>query len=333
MENNKVVKPNGEVIMDITDTTAEAADVAAGEVFYDKAGVRTVGTGNYMNKVSNPTADNILVTDENGQAVDSGVGISDKQDTLVSGTNLKTVNNQSLLGSGNIDAEPFIAVEDVTSYADIKSADDAGRIIVVDAGYHNYPTKVIVNNAYVLLESFSQLGQGIVSAITWRVSASDNSWTYISNTIAGGKADLVPNPVDGEVLITDAYGQPQSSGTSLETLLNDVEAGKEAFMLKDFNQSINITIPSVTEDVANTSIPNMDVDLDVIDPTGELNTKYAIAGLVKYEISNGSTRLNAFPVCSFSMNGQRTLRLRCMVGGTSSKAATNIKGALLLKHR
>ena len=31
-----------------------------------------------------------------------GVAIKGKQDTLVSGTNIKTINSQSLLGSGNI---------------------------------------------------------------------------------------------------------------------------------------------------------------------------------------------------------------------------------------
>lgn len=76
MANNKVIYGN-QVIMDITDTTAAATDVASGEVFYDRGGNRTVGTGNYMNKVSNPTADDILITDANGQAVDSGVDIND----------------------------------------------------------------------------------------------------------------------------------------------------------------------------------------------------------------------------------------------------------------
>lgn len=76
MANNKVVYGDT-TIMDITDTTAEASDVAAGEVFYGNDGVRRVGTGNYMDKVSNPTADDILVTDANGQAVDSNVSIND----------------------------------------------------------------------------------------------------------------------------------------------------------------------------------------------------------------------------------------------------------------
>ena len=77
MENNKVQLSDGTTIMDITDTTATPADVAAGAVFYKADGSRAVGSGNYMDKVSNPTANDILVTDANGQAIDSGVGISE----------------------------------------------------------------------------------------------------------------------------------------------------------------------------------------------------------------------------------------------------------------
>ena len=76
MANNKVVYGD-RTIMDITDTTATASDVAAGEVFYSNDGVRRVGTGNYMDKVSNPTANEVLITDANGQAIGSGVLIDD----------------------------------------------------------------------------------------------------------------------------------------------------------------------------------------------------------------------------------------------------------------
>lgn len=44
--NNKVVL-GSETLMDITDTTAEAADVASGSVFYAKSGARSVGTASY----------------------------------------------------------------------------------------------------------------------------------------------------------------------------------------------------------------------------------------------------------------------------------------------
>lgn len=89
---NKVVYGQ-DTLIDITDTTASASDVAQGEVFYNNAGVRTVGTGNYMDKVSNPTANNILVTDENGQAIDSDVLI----DNVVVVTDIATGDKYGLV--------------------------------------------------------------------------------------------------------------------------------------------------------------------------------------------------------------------------------------------
>lgn len=38
------------------------------------------------------------------------IGVSSKQDTLVSGTNIKTVNNNSILGSGNMSVVPYFNV-------------------------------------------------------------------------------------------------------------------------------------------------------------------------------------------------------------------------------
>ena len=72
MAKNKVVFGDT-VIMDISDTTAEAPDVSEGEVFYDNGGNRQVGTGRWMEPVADPTANEVLVTDANGQAIGSGV--------------------------------------------------------------------------------------------------------------------------------------------------------------------------------------------------------------------------------------------------------------------
>ena len=54
------------------------------------------------------------MTSEEKNDLASHVDISSKQDTLVSGTNIKTINNQSLLGSGDITIEGG-----VTSYNDL----------------------------------------------------------------------------------------------------------------------------------------------------------------------------------------------------------------------
>ena len=60
----------------------------------------------------------------------SSTGEAHFQAPLVSGTNIKTINNTSILGSGNIDTkEIFIAEYGVTSFSDIEVADNAGKTI------------------------------------------------------------------------------------------------------------------------------------------------------------------------------------------------------------
>ena len=54
---------------------------------------------------SDLTAGKVLVSDNNGKVAAGSKGINDLQDTLVSGNNIKTINNISILGSGNINVE------------------------------------------------------------------------------------------------------------------------------------------------------------------------------------------------------------------------------------
>lgn len=60
-----------------------------------------------------------------------------KQDTLVSGTNIKTINNTSLLGSGNVDIENdvFVAQAGTTTYDELKAAIESKKKIFVLADY------------------------------------------------------------------------------------------------------------------------------------------------------------------------------------------------------
>ena len=61
-----------------------------------------------VNKITTPPTQNEVI-DKINELVDG------KQDTLVSGTNIKTINNTSLLGSGNIDIQGGSDVEEFTA--------------------------------------------------------------------------------------------------------------------------------------------------------------------------------------------------------------------------
>lgn len=77
------------------------------------------GTTNYNELEDRPTVNN--------QTLEGNV---DLQEPLVSGTNIKTVNNQSLLGAGNIEITggggdaPIFILTDNTTYAELAAADD-----------------------------------------------------------------------------------------------------------------------------------------------------------------------------------------------------------------
>lgn len=81
-------------IMDLTDSTLENSDqLVSGVTAYDRSGTKLTGTANYMDLVSNPVVDDILVTDATGQAVDSGVSIND----VVQVTDIATENDLGLV--------------------------------------------------------------------------------------------------------------------------------------------------------------------------------------------------------------------------------------------
>jgi len=349
------------VLIDLTDSTAEAEDVAEGKVFYNKAGVRTLGTGTggssdvfvvtynttpyadilaaiqadkdiilkpatgsniyYPTRIDYSLTDNWIkfyfyagtvngtsapitfmqwrvaygetwLNAEIATYAKAGVDalLEGKQDSLVSGTNIKTINGTSLLGSGDIDIA-FTAIYGTTTYADLVAALNGEQAVIVkDIPYNGDSITVLVNS--------------------WI----DNGSSVEIDSIATAQGDLCD--VDITVTNTDAW--------------SSAFVNRDPFTLYDFQQTLsNVEIPYCTENIANTSIPNVDISI-----SNEMGVNWAIASLAKYEVTDSSgKRINCWPVCQFSMNTQKTLRLRMMCAGTSRQTAVRIAGAILLKHR
>lgn len=107
--------------------------------------------------------------------------------------------------------------------------------------------------------------------------------------------------------------------------------GRDPFMLLDFNQAVSGgVLTPCTDDTMPTSAATGRIDIALRE---ELQADWAIASLAKYEVKNGSTRVPAFPVASFSMTQQTVLRVLFKTAGTVTKDFTSINGAILLKHR
>lgn len=167
-------------------------------------------------------ADHVHPTDTSRQAV------------LVSGTNIKTINNESILGSGNINisagsSDVFIAEYGVTTYADILAAYEAGKAVfcqrTVSVSFQNTKTTTVLPLAYIgSSDNASSLARkaifknlsgnttlNITDIMSFTVSGVTGQWTsenietdtsnrgILSINITDGDTYLYSNPVNGIV--------------------------------------------------------------------------------------------------------------------------------------
>lgn len=131
------------------------------------------------------------------QPAELSAGLATKQDTLESGVNIKTINNQSLLGSGNIDiqgggGEPeiFWAEYGVTTYADVQAAYNSGKLCAVSYNNRAHILATGVGSNYIL---FGAVNSSAIYVV--QVSSSDvwgsNSFAY--EKITNKKTDIAAN--------------------------------------------------------------------------------------------------------------------------------------------
>ncbi len=102
-----------------------------------------VGTVTSVNNTQPDANGNVTISVTSGANTDlsnlTATGEAHFQEPLVSGTNIKTINNVSVLGNGNIDtSEIFVATYGTTTYQEFLNAYTSNKIIYCDKGADLY---------------------------------------------------------------------------------------------------------------------------------------------------------------------------------------------------
>lgn len=124
--------------------------------------------------------------------------------------------------------------------------------------------------------------------------------------------------------------------TSAVAAINEIDFAVkglgEPFRVKQWAaNNLNVSILPCTDDSANTSLAKMVFTID-----GQEGIDYQIVGMIAYEVfdaASGGNRINCWPVCQFTGNGQKELSVRWTCMGTTQKTAKRINAWVLLKHR
>lgn len=223
-----------------------------------------------------------------------------KQDSLVSGTNIKTVANQSLLGSGDVEFKT-INNSSISGSGNLTTgrvaADPQSNSISIYEGTDNSVQISKVDNDTIRVQGYGVDDRGATRTL-YDMSLANKGY------------------VDAE--ITNLQGQ--------------IDALGETFRVKQWmTNTLDVTIPVCTSDVGNTSIPKLVFTID--DTEG---ADYQIVGMISYEVfdaASGGNRINCWPVCQFTGNQQKELGVRFMCAGSTDKTAKRISAWVLLKHR
>lgn len=124
-----------------------------------------------------PTKTSDLTNDSN--FIDSSYHDSTKQDTLVSGTNIKTINDESILGDGNIEIKSrdnvFLAKYGETTRQEIVDAYNEGKIVACNYGKRNYFLSNLSGKNSIPISTFTSLDW--YNAYYLQIY-DDNSWHF-----------------------------------------------------------------------------------------------------------------------------------------------------------
>ena len=150
-------------------------------------------------------------------------GLSGKQETLVSGTNIKTINNQSLLGSGDIAID--LSLFKVVSELPVETSDiDINKIYLVQSQEGEdgnvYIEYMYVNNAWEEVGKYKAAINLDPYALKTEVEAVDGRVTELSGSVLDNEVVIAAALTDLEETKADKTEIPSLNGYATEEWVN-----------------------------------------------------------------------------------------------------------------
>lgn len=180
----------------ISELTNDSNFVSEAEVSGDLAGKADKTYVDEQLATKQPAGDYALkseLPDVSGLATKEEVttGLSSKQDTLVSGTNIKTINSQSLVGSGNIDTQdiPTLYVRRYKNVSDTDGFDKVQNAILTKKPFLIY-FNVEEGNIAMLCDSALTLSGGTTITTVFHREYSQNPTDHKVYTVTITKNEL-----------------------------------------------------------------------------------------------------------------------------------------------
>lgn len=181
---------SGEVETQITNKGYITGYTESDPVFQASAasGISEQDITNWNNKLDSSALTPYYTSAQTDTAISNAT--SGKQDTLVSGTNIKTINNQSLLGSGNIEIQggsggsANIIELTQTEYDALTAYTEGAMYVITDAqeiNMDNYATTGALGSYYTSAETDTAISNAI-SGKTDKVSVESNDYECIFPT-------------------------------------------------------------------------------------------------------------------------------------------------------
>ena len=219
---------NGEIHILNESPTIAFADVTSKPTTIAGYGITDAFDGQYSSLTGSPTT--YAWSAITGTPTDlNGYGITDAQSTLVSGTNIKTVNNQSLLGSGNItisgggggggvDSAAIVSLID-SSYVQARTTagtDSAATVSLIQNTVDSaYVTARFTGSGISLAAARAGLSVNTVAASgggSLTYNNSTGAFTFAPSTNSGGGGGGGIDSAATISLIDSAYVQARTTG-------------------------------------------------------------------------------------------------------------------------